>query len=80
MVSNGNNISLVSVKVEDVSNYVVEISLPDGLRTTYGKELPFVPGMEGQADIVTENRSLLERFLLPVKKVWTEHVAGYTKE
>lgn len=74
------NISLVSVKVEDVSNYVVEISLPDGLRTTYGKELPFVPGMEGQADIVTENRSLLERFLLPVKKVWTEHVAGYTKE
>ena len=74
------NISLVSVKVEDVSNYVVEISLPDGLRTTYGKELPFVPGMEGQADIVTENRSLLERFLLPVKKVWTEHVAEYTKE
>ena len=68
------NISLVPVRVEDVSHYVVEVTLPQGLRTTYGKELPFVSGMEGQADIVTENLSLLERFLLPVKKVWTEHV------
>lgn len=68
------NISLVPVKVEDVSHYVVEIELPEGLKTTYGKELPFVPEMEGQADIVTEDRSLLARFLLPVKKVWTEHV------
>ena len=68
------NISLMPVKVEDVSHYVVEIELPDGLKTTYGKELPFMPEMEGQADIVTEDRSLLERFLLPIRKVWTEHL------
>lgn len=71
------NISLVPLRVEDVSHYVVEIELPDGLKTTYGKELPFVPEMEGQADIVTEDRSLLERFLLPIKKVWTEHVERF---
>ena len=42
-------------------------------RTAFGKELFFVSGMEGRVDIVTEDRSLPERFLPPVKKVWTEH-------
>ena len=66
------NISLISVKVEKTSHYVVEISLPDGLRTTYNKHLPFVPQMEGQADIITEDLSLLERLVLPIKKIVTE--------
>jgi hypothetical protein len=43
-----------------------------GLTTTYGKELPYLPDMTAVADIVTEDISLLERFFLPIKKVWTE--------
>jgi HlyD family secretion protein len=54
------------------SYYTVEIALPDGLTTTYGKELPYLPDMTAVADIVTEDISLLERFFLPIKKVWTE--------
>ena len=66
------NISLISVKVETKNHYVVEVELPEGLTTTYGKELPFVSEMEGQADIITDDLSLLERILLPIKKILTE--------
>lgn len=68
------NISLVSVKVENKNHYVVEINLPDELTTTYGKQLPFVSEMEGQADIITDDLSLLERILLPIKKILTENL------
>lgn len=67
-------ISLVSVKVESENHYVVEIKLFEGLQTTYKKELPFIPNMEGQADIITDDLSLLERFLLPIKKILTDNL------
>lgn len=67
------NISLIPVTGgKETKNYMVDIQLPDGLKTTYNKELPFLPEMEGQADIITEDITLLERFLLPLKKVITE--------
>ena len=69
------NISLVPVKMNETSYYIVEISFPDGLLTTYNRTLPFVPGMEGQADIITDDFSLLERFVFPIKKILTEQVA-----
>lgn len=67
------NISVVpSQNTEDKNNYVVEIGLPDGLMTSYKKELPYQPEMQGQADIITEDMSLLERFFMPLRKIWTE--------
>lgn len=70
------NISLIpSINGNESSKtYTIDIQLPDGLRTTYNKDLPFLPEMEGQADIITEDISLLERFLLPLKKVITESI------
>jgi len=47
--------------------------LPNGLMTTYKKELPYLPNMQGQADIITEDLSLLERLVLPVKKILKEN-------
>ena len=52
--------------------YVVSIRLPDGLKTNYKKELPFQPQMQAQADIITDDISLLERLFLPLKKIWKE--------
>lgn len=67
------NISLIPVvDGQNIKNYMVDIQLPNGLRTSYNKELPFLPEMEGQADIITEDISLLERFLMPIRKVITE--------
>lgn len=54
------------------SSYVVSIRLPDGLKTNYKKVLPFQPQMQAQADIITEDLSVLERFFLPLKKIWKE--------
>ena len=63
------HISLVPTQTGDAVFYSVEIALPHGLTTTYKKELPYLPNMQGQADIVTEDLSLLERLVLPVKKI-----------
>jgi HlyD family secretion protein len=68
------NISLVPTQTNQVLNYTVEISLPNSLITTYQKELPFLPNMQGQAEIITEDISLLERFVLPIKKILKENI------
>lgn len=49
--------------------YVVEVELPKGLHTTYGKILPISRDMKGKAEIVTEDLRLLERLLAPLKKM-----------
>ena len=66
-----NSISLVPLE----NNYLVEITLPNGLKTNYKKTLPVTHEMKATAEIVTENLSLLERFLMPVKKIFKE---GYS--
>lgn len=48
--------------------YAVDILFPDGLKTSYGKELPLSHEMTANADIVTENSRLLEQLFLPLKK------------
>lgn len=67
------NISLVPAVSGGTVYYTVEISLPEGLTTTYKKELPYLPNMQGRADIITEDISLLERLVLPVKKILSEN-------
>lgn len=49
--------------------YVVDIELPDGLCTNYGKELPLSREMKGTAEIITEDLRLIERLLAPIKKL-----------
>ncbi|MDR1527662.1 MAG: HlyD family efflux transporter periplasmic adaptor subunit [Dysgonamonadaceae bacterium] len=66
------NISLVPAPSDESVYYTVEIVLPHPLMTTYRKVLPRLPNMQGQADIVTEDISLLERLILPIKKIWKE--------
>ena len=63
------NISLVPTTAGNATYYAVEIELQDGLHTNYRKELPYLPNMQGMADVITENMSLLERFVMPMKKI-----------
>jgi len=70
---NVENISLVPSQTNQILNYTVEIVLPNGLTTNYRKKLPFLPNMQGKADIITENISLLERLVLPIKKILKEN-------
>ena len=67
------NVSLVPASTSgEFTYYVVEIELPDGLKTNYGEELPHISNMQGTADIITENMSLLEKFIMPMRKIFKE--------
>ena len=48
--------------------YVVDIALPDGLTTNYGKTLPLTREMKGSAEIITDDLRLLERLIMPLRK------------
>ena len=49
--------------------YVLEIDLPEGLRTNYDKQLPATKELKGSADIILADRNVLERLLAPLKKM-----------
>ena len=48
-------------------SYIIEIELPDGLRTMYGKKLDFTQNMTGTAEILTEDLRLIEKMINPLK-------------
>jgi len=68
------HISLVPTQTGETVYYSVEIALTNGLVTTYKKELPYLSNIQGQADIIAEDLSLLERLVLPVKKILKESI------
>jgi len=57
---------ILPARVEDFSElpqheyYRVFISFPEGLRTNYGKMIPAQQHLQGQAEIITEERRLIE--------------------
>lgn len=71
------NISLVPTLIDNSHFYVAEIELPAGLKTSYNKELPYFPEMRGQADIITEDLSVLHRIFLPLKKIVSNNIKEY---
>lgn len=65
------DISLSPVETGDGGPaYRIEIALPEGLRTDYGRELPLLREAQGAARIITERRSLLERLFEPLYSAW----------
>lgn len=72
-------ISLVPQEVNRIDGQVkinmVEISFPQGLISSYHKEIPFTGELTGSAEIVTEEMSLLEHFVNPLKYVWKKNKA-----
>jgi HlyD family secretion protein len=47
--------------------YIIEIDLPDGLTTLYGKKLDFTQNMQGTAEIITEDIRLLQKIVNPFR-------------
>jgi len=50
------------------SGFLAKVVLPNGLVTSYGKQLRYQYGLVAQADIITENMRLLERFYYNIRK------------
>ncbi len=47
--------------------YMIEISLPSGLTTLYGKKLEFTQNMQGTAEIITRDLRLLQKVVNPFR-------------
>jgi HlyD family secretion protein len=54
-------------KVSSDDAYMIEIELPDGLKTLYGRQLEFTQNMQGTAEIITNDRSLLAKMVSPFR-------------
>ena len=55
-------------------NYVVEVTLPQDMKTNYNIALKFSQEMQGTAEIITEDLRLIERFFNPVKSLLKHRV------
>lgn len=59
----------VSITPDKQGNYYVYIILPNGLKTSYNKDIIFDKEMKGNADIVTQDLRLIERFFYQIRKL-----------
>lgn len=48
-------------------SYIIELGLPSGLTTLYGKNLEFTQNMQGTAEIITDNTRLLQKIINPLR-------------
>lgn len=60
-------ISAVPVQQDNIQYTIVELLFPDSLSTNYGITLPFSQEMQGNAEIITEELSVLDRIIKPIK-------------
>ncbi|MDN5481233.1 MAG: HlyD family secretion protein [Chryseobacterium sp.] len=67
---------IVEGRVQNISsvpdkegNYYAEIGLPKKLLTSFNKELPFNKELKGNAEIVTKDLRLIERFFYQIRKL-----------
>ena len=65
-------LSQVLSLVPEADHYRVEIRFPQGLLTNYGHRLPIAYEARATAEIVTDDRRLIERLVAPMRKVFKE--------
>lgn len=47
--------------------YVIEIDLPEGLKTLYNRQLDFTQNMQGTAEIITDDMRLFQKIINPFR-------------
>lgn len=56
-------------EVPEKEKYTVLISLPQGMTSTYNKQLGFRPQLQGETEIITEDLRVLERVFYQIRKL-----------
>lgn len=62
-------INFISLLPDKEGLYLIDVSLPTNLITSYNKEINFKQEMRGSAEIITEDLRLIERFFYQFKSV-----------
>jgi multidrug resistance efflux pump len=60
----------ISLTPDKEGNLLLDISLPNGLKTSYNKQISFQQEMTGTAAIITEDLRLIERLLYQFKDIF----------
>ena len=63
-------INAISLTPDVAGNLLINVSLPQGLATSYKKQISFQQEMSGTADIVTEDLRLIERLLYQFRDIF----------
>jgi HlyD family secretion protein len=59
--------------VPSENSYIIEVVLPDGLTTLYGRKLEFTQNMQGTAEVLTDNMRLLQKIINPFRHLITKN-------
>ncbi|MBW4362008.1 HlyD family secretion protein [Flavobacterium taihuense] len=62
-------IQTMSSVTDKDGNYFIEITIPNGLTTTFDKKIKFDKELTGQADIITDDMRLIERIFYQFRKL-----------
>lgn len=63
----------VSLLADEENTYTVTVNLPQDLRTSYGKMIEFKGEVTGTAEVMTDEKSVTERVLNPLRYLWEKH-------
>ncbi|MCU0460435.1 MAG: hypothetical protein MUF36_00255 [Bacteroidales bacterium] len=59
---------------ESSNTYDLEVTLNQGLKTTYGITIEFTQNMQGSADILTNDKRFLQRIINPLRHQITKNI------
>lgn len=62
----------ISLTPDKEGNLLMDISLPNGLKTSYNKKILFQQEMRGSADIITQDLRLIERIFYQFRSLYKE--------
>jgi HlyD family secretion protein len=62
-------ISKVPTTINNKKVLILNVKFPDGLITNYGIKLELGEEMSGTSEIITEDLSLFQRFINPIKHI-----------
>lgn len=68
------HVSSISEIPDNENNYFVEIKFSNGLKTNYHKSLPLSKQMVGTAQIIVDDKRLIENIVEPISKIIREHI------
>jgi len=66
----------ISLVPDKEGNLLIDVSLPNGIETSYKKKIIFQQEMSGNADIITEDLRLIERLLYQFRDVFNRSTSS----
>lgn len=64
------NVKSISSAPNSEGSYIINVSLPKKLVTSYGKKIKFQQKMKGTANIITEDLRLIERLFYQIREIF----------